>query len=75
MCVAKDALVRKGFRHKGRGDLDGPPEPVAVCAERIGGIDKCKCWIEAGLTLVPISAQLELTLPLAAQLKIALSPK
>ena len=29
---------------------------------------------EQGLTLVPISAQLELTLPLAAQLKYTLSP-
>ena len=46
MCVAKDALVRKGFRHKGRGDLDGPEEPAAVCAERIGGINKCRCWTE-----------------------------
>jgi len=27
-----------------------------------------------GLTLVPISAQLELTLPLSAQIKLALSP-
>ena len=32
------------------------------------------CWRQ-GLTLVPISAQLGLTLPLSAQLKLTLSPK
>jgi len=30
--------------------------------------------VEQGLTLVPISAQLEITLPLSAQLKLIVSP-
>ena len=30
--------------------------------------------VQQGLTLVPISAQLELTFPLSAQLKLTLSP-
>jgi hypothetical protein len=45
MCLARDARVRKGDRH-GRGDKDGPHEPAAVCAERKGGLDKCRCWTE-----------------------------
>jgi len=42
------------------------------------GVVICKGVVKAGLgqglTLVPISAELELTLPLSAQLKLSLSP-
>ena len=51
--------VHLGVAEDGRGELH-----VA------GGVHA----VRQGLTLVPISAQLELTLPLSAQLKLSLSP-
>ena len=56
-----------------------------VCGETVGGGTRMEsphgmwCLVahrgpSQGLTLVPVSAQLELTLPLSAQLKLSLSP-
>jgi len=58
------------------------PGPAVAVVSRVPNLlrrvvpasDEGKCSEEQGLTLVPISAQLELTLPLSAQLKITSFP-
>jgi len=41
----------------------------------VGAAKASRAAVSQGLTLGPVPAQLELTLPLSAQLKLTLSPK
>ena len=54
------------------GDLK--QEGTALATEAADAARRCEEQDRQGLTLVPIPAQLELTLHLAAQIKITLSP-
>jgi hypothetical protein len=60
----------RGGSGEGRGSWGGCRDGLFTS----GPLRMPTTWWEAGLTLVPISAQLELTLPLFAQRKLTLSP-
>jgi hypothetical protein len=67
-CLPIQGVNEMGLVHRGALTMK-PMMKLSHCVLAT----RCSSWIQ-GLTLVPISAQLELSLTISAQLKLTLSP-
>ena len=72
--VQRGAPLAAAQRQCQHGAHHGPGHGGVVRGEHGERAQQCVRAVQQGLTLVPIFAQLSLTLPVSAQLKLTLSP-